>query len=141
MTSSTDPDVSDDDALQALRAQLTLRINSSPHPSRLINRLAVADLQCAESASELSRLILRAPRVLRVIRAELRRAFDLDPDTLLFTEPKPPAAAQKVDSLTDRALRLMALPSVSINLNQFTVLSLKGDSTRRVPFTLSLIHI
>ena len=135
MTSSTDPDVSDDDALQALRAQLTLRINSSPHPSRLINRLAVADLQCAESASELSRLILRAPRVLRVIRAELRRAFDLDPDTLLFTEPKPPAAAQKVDSLTDRALRLMALPSVSINLNQFTVLSLKGDSTRRVPFT------
>jgi hypothetical protein len=95
VTSPTDPDVSDDDALTALRAQLTLRINSSPHPSRLINRLAVADLRCAESASGLTRLISRAPRVLRVIRAELRKAFDLDPDSVIFTEPRPPAAAQK----------------------------------------------
>ena len=135
MTSPTDPDVSDDDALTALRAQLTLRINSSPHPSRLINRLAVADLRCAESASGLTRLISRAPRVLRVIRAELRKAFDLDPDSVIFTEPRPPAAAQKVDSLTDRALRLMVLASVSINLNQYTALSFKDDPARRLPFT------
>lgn len=82
VTSLTDPD---DDALQALRTQLTLRINSSLHPSRLVNRLALADLGCAEAASTLSRLISAAPRVLRVVRAELRKAFELDPDRLLFT--------------------------------------------------------
>lgn len=132
VTSLTDPD---DDALQALRTQLTLRINSSLHPSRLVNRLALADLGCAEAASTLSRLISAAPRVLRVVRAELRKAFELDPDRLLFTEPKPPAVAQKTDSLTDRALRLMVLPSVSINLNQFTALSDKDDPNRRFTFT------
>ncbi len=52
-----------------------------------------------------------------------------------FTEPKPPAVAQKTDSLTDRALRLMVLPSVSINLNQFTALSDKDDPNRRFTFT------
>ena len=132
VTSLTDPD---DDALQALRTQLTLRINSSLHPSRLVNRLALTDLGCAEAASTLSRLISAAPRVLRVVRAELRKAFELDPDRLLFTEPKPPAVAQKTDSLTDRALRLMVLPSVSINLNQFTALSDKDDPNRRFTFT------
>ncbi|MCS4313403.1 hypothetical protein M2397_003711 [Pseudomonas sp. BIGb0381] len=135
MTSPDDSDVPDNDALQAMRTELTRRINASPHPSLLINRLVAVDLRCAESAKCQARLILRAPRVLRVIRAELRQAFDLDPDTLLFTEPKPPAAAQKIDSLTDRALRLLVLPSVPINLNQFTVVSLKADPSRRLPFT------
>ncbi len=135
VTSPTDPDLADDDALQAMRSQLTRSINRSPHPSLLINWLTVADLRCAQSAKHLSRLILHAPKVLRVIRAELRKAFDLDPDSLLFTEPKPPATVRQVDSLTDRALRLMALPSVPINLNQFTAISLKEEPTRRLPFT------
>ncbi|OCW21963.1 dermonecrotic toxin domain-containing protein [Pseudomonas sp. S3E12] len=135
MTSPTDPDMADDDALQAMRRQLTRSINRSPHPSLLINWLTVADLRCAQSAKHQSRLILHAPKVLRVIRAELRKAFDLDPDGLLFTEPKPPAAAQQVDSLTDRALRLMVLPAVPINLNQFTAVSLKAEPARQLPFT------
>jgi hypothetical protein len=37
--------------------------------------------------------------------------------------------------LTDRALRLMVLASVSINLNQYTALSFKDDPARRLPFT------
>lgn len=127
--------MADDDALQAMRRQLTRSINRSPHPSLLINWLAIADLRCAQSAKHQSRLILHAPKVLRVIRAELRKAFDLDPDGLLFTEPKPPAAAQQVDSLTDRALRLMVLPTVPINLNQFTAVSLKAEPARQLPFT------
>lgn len=135
VTSPTDLDVPDDDELPAMRAQLTQRINASHPPSLLINRLAIADLRCADSQKWLSRLISGAPKVLRVIRAELRKAFELDPDNLLFTEPKPPAVAQKVDSLTDRTLRLLVLPSVSINVNQFTALSVRDEPDRRVPFT------
>lgn len=135
VTLPDDPDVPDDDELQAMRTQLTQRINASHPPSLLINRLAIADLRCADSQKWLSRLISGAPKVLRVIRAELHKAFGLDPNNVLFTEPKPPAAAQKVDSLTDRTLRLLVLPSVSINVNQFTALSLKDDPARRVPFT------
>ncbi|AUG09106.1 dermonecrotic toxin domain-containing protein [Pseudomonas sp. S09G 359] len=135
MTLPTDPDASDDDALQAMRIQLTQRIDSSPQPSLLINRLTAADLRCADAAHHRLRLISRAPRILRVIRAELRKAFELDPDSVLFTEPKPPAVAQKVDTLTDRALQLLVLPSLPINLNHFTAVSLKGDPVRRLPFT------
>jgi len=123
------------DEVQAMRAQLTQRINASRQPSLLINRLVVADLRCAESARSLSRLILKAPRIVRAVRAELRKAFDLDPNNLIFTEPKPPALAQKIDTLTDRALRLLVWPSVSININQFTALSLKDNPTARLPFT------
>lgn len=129
------PDDSGSDDWQGLRQQLTQRINASPHPSRLINQLVTADLRCAESSKHLSRLIVGSPKVLRVIRAELREAFDLGPDNLLFTEPKPPAAPLKVESLTDRALQLLVLPSLSINFNQFTAISLKDDPTRRLPFT------
>lgn len=135
VTLPDDSDVPDDDAWQAMRTELTRRINASPYPSLLINRLAAADVRSAESAKLRSRLILGAPRVLRVIRAELRKAFDLDPDNLLLTEPKPPAAAQKVESLTDRTLRLLVLPSVPINLNHYTTLSLKDDPARVLPFT------
>ncbi len=130
-----DPARAAHEARQALRAQLTQRINSSPHPSRLINQLATADLRCADAARRVSGLIARAPKVLRVIRAALRQAFDLDPDTLLFTEPLPPATASKVECLTDRALQLLVLPSVPLNINQFTALSLKDEPTRRLPFT------
>lgn len=135
MTLPTDPDVSDDDALQAMRIQLAQRIDNSPQPSLLINRLTAADLRCADAAHHRSRLMSRAPRILRVIRAELRKAFELDPDDVLFTEPKPPAVAQQVDTLTDRALQLLVLPSLPINLNHFTAVSLKGDPFQRLPFT------
>jgi len=135
VTLPTDPDVSDDDALQAMRIQLAQRIDNSPQPSLLINRLTAADLRCADAAHHRSRLMSRAPRILRVIRAELRKAFELDPDDVLFTEPKPPAVAQQVDTLTDRALQLLVLPSLPINLNHFTAVSLKGDPFQRLPFT------
>jgi len=122
-----------EEASQAIRGQLTLRVNTHTHPSRLINQIGLADLRCAESARGLARLISRAPKVLRVIRAELRKTFGVDPDSLLFTEPKPPQVPLKVDSLTDRAL--LVLPTVAININQFTALSIKGDSARQLSYT------
>ncbi|MGC3725345.1 hypothetical protein, partial [Enterococcus faecalis] len=42
---------------------------------------------------------------------------------------------EHVDSLTDRALLLLVLPSVPINVNQFTGLSVKGEPNRRLPYT------
>lgn len=129
------PDAAAEAASQEIRNQLQWRINACAHPSRLINQIAVADLRCGEGAQALSHLIGRSPKVLSVIRAELRKAFEIDPDSLLFTEPKPPAAPQKIDTLTDRALLFLVRPSVVINLNQFTALSVKGDSGRRLPYT------
>jgi len=130
-----DPRVPAQAVSQAIRDQLTLRINTQTHPSRLINQIGVADLRCADSVRMLARLAGRAPKVLKVIRVELRKTFGIDPDNLLFTESKPPEAPQKVDSLTDRALLLLVLPAVSININQFTALSIKGDSASQLPYT------
>ena len=130
-----DPEIAAQATLQGMRSQLTRRINAHAHPSRLINQIAFAELRCVEVIKVLGRLIARAPKVLWVIRDELRKEFEIDPDTLLFTVPKPPAEPQKVDSLTDRALLSLALPAVPINLNQFTALSVKGDPTRQLPYT------
>lgn len=130
-----DPEVAAQATLQGIRSQLTRRINAHAHPSRLINQIAFAELRCAEVIKVLARLIARVPKVLWVIRNELRKEFEIDPDSLLFTVPKPPAEPQKVDSLTDRALLSLVLPAVPINLNQFTALSVKGDPTRQLPYT------
>lgn len=121
--------------LQAIRDQLTRRINRFTHPSRLINQLALADWRCSESVRALAQLIGRSPKILRVIRAQLRKAFEIEPDTLLFTEPKRPGAPQIINSLTERALSLLTRPSVPINVNQFTTLSIKGQPSRRLPYT------
>ncbi|WP_237151316.1 DUF6543 domain-containing protein [Pseudomonas sp. ADAK18] len=132
---SEDPYRSVEDVSQAIRDQLTLRINTHTHPSRLINQIGLADLRCANSAQVLARLVSRAPKVLKVIRAELRKTFGIDPDSLLFTEPKPPQVPLKVDSLTDRALLLLVLPTVPVNINQFTALSVKGASAHPLSYT------
>ncbi|WP_219855119.1 MULTISPECIES: dermonecrotic toxin domain-containing protein [Pseudomonas] len=134
------PDGADSDAAveaasQFIRDQLTRRVNTCAHPSRLINQIGLAERRCRESTQALSRLIGRSPKVLTVIRAELRKAFEVDPDRLLFTETKAPGVVHKVDSLTERALLLLVLPSVSINVNQFTVLSIEGEPQRRLPYT------
>ncbi|WP_242195529.1 MULTISPECIES: hypothetical protein [unclassified Pseudomonas] len=47
--------------LQAIRDQLTRRINRFTHPSRLINQLALADWRCGESVRALAQLIGRSP--------------------------------------------------------------------------------
>ncbi|SDN65548.1 dermonecrotic toxin domain-containing protein [Pseudomonas azotoformans] len=120
---------------QAVRRLLTRRLNASAQPSRLINQWHLVNTRCIESSKALKRLIGRAPRLLRVIRFALQEAFGLDPDNLLFTEPTPPRPAQKVDSLTERALALFSDPSLPINLNQYTALSLKDDPARTLPFT------
>ncbi|KWU48911.1 dermonecrotic toxin domain-containing protein [Pseudomonas palleroniana] len=122
-------------ARQGMRDQLRWRINTHPHPSRLINQIALADLRCSESAQALVHLLGRSPKVLNVLRTELRRAFKMDPDSLIFTEPKPPREAQQVDTLTDRALFSLVQPSVAINVNAFTALSIKGRPRRRLPYT------
>lgn len=118
-----------------MRDQLGRRISIATSPTRLINQIGLAERRCVESVKELTRLIDRAPRVLRVIRSELRKAFDVDPDGLLFTETKTPVTFQKVSSLTDWTLRLLVQPQVSININQFTVLSFKDQP--KTPFALT----
>ncbi len=130
-----DPDLAAQVQTQAIREQLIRRINAYTHPSRLINRIALADARCVAATRALARLIGRSPKVLTVIRAELRKAFEMDPDHLLFSEPKPPAAPRKVESLTERALALLVLPTVVINVNQFTALSVKDAPERRLPYT------
>jgi len=137
---SPPPDTDDADmaaqaASQEIRKTLRWRINASTHPSRLINKIAFADLRCVESTRALARLIGRSPTVLKVIRAELHKAFEIDPDTLLFTEPKPPLVPEKVQTLTERALLLLVKPVVEINVNAFTVLSVKGEPSRRLSYT------
>lgn len=129
-----DPDIDAQAAQQAIRTQLQRRINSVSHPSQLINQIALADQRCRASTRELAQLIGRAPKVLKMIRAALRSAFDIDPDSLLFTEPQTPTEAQKVDSLTDRALWLMVEPSVPVNVSHYTTLSVKGEPDRRLPY-------
>ncbi|MEG8235550.1 dermonecrotic toxin domain-containing protein [Pseudomonas orientalis] len=135
-------DVADDESvvlreteLRAMRHQLKGLINTYAHPSRLINQLDLVDSRCSESANALKKLLGRSPKVLKVVRSQLRKAFEIDPDSLLFTEIKQLHAPQKVDSLTDRAMLLLARPSVPININQFTTLSVKGESGRRLPYT------
>ncbi|OPB00203.1 hypothetical protein BFW87_01990 [Pseudomonas fluorescens] len=130
-----DAEASAQAASEEIRNQLRWRINACTHPSRLINQIAIADLRCTESTQALAHLIGRSPKVLSVIRAELRKAFEIDPDCLLFTEPKPPAAPQRVDTLTDRALLLLVRASVEINLNHFTALSVRGEPGRRLPYS------
>ena len=131
---SVDADIANESALQAIRDQLGRRINRCTHPSRLINQICLADWRCKASAQALRRLIGRAPKVLKVIRAELRKAFEIDPDSLLFTESGA-GVRPKVDSLTERALLLLVKPAVPINANLFTTLSVKGDPDRRLPYT------
>ena len=132
---SDDPDVAAQAAQQQTRNHLTQRINSHVQPSRWINEVCQADQRCVEATKALTRLIAQAPKVLQVMRNELRKVFGIDPDRLLFTEPKPPLAPQKVNSLTDRALLILVLPAVPSNLNQFTALSVKDDPARQLPFT------
>ncbi|WP_246355517.1 dermonecrotic toxin domain-containing protein [Pseudomonas reactans] len=130
-----DPLVAAEAASQAMRDQLTRRINAHAYPSRLINQIVRADARIDERAKVLAHLIGRSPKVLTVIRTALREAFALDPDTLLFTEPKPPSLPNRVDSLTDRALQLLVMPTVVINLNQFTALSIKDEPNSKLPYT------
>ncbi|MGZ9705593.1 dermonecrotic toxin domain-containing protein [Pseudomonas sp. GNP013] len=120
---------------QTIRDQLTLRINAATHPSRLINQIGLADRRSAESTRALTRLTWRSPRVLQVIRAELREEFDIDPDSLLFTELPPSTSSCTVESLTDKALLLLVRPAVEANVNRFIVLSVKGEPNRRLPYT------
>ncbi len=130
-----EPDIAAEAARQEIHTQLRRRINACTHPSRLINQIALVDLRCDKSTQALTYLIGRSPKVLSVIRAALRTAFNVDPDSLLFTEPKPPRAPEKVDTLIDRALLLLDKPSVVININSFTALSVKGEPSRRLPYT------
>lgn len=129
-----EPSTAAEAAQQAIRTQLQWRINSVSHPSHQINQTVLADQRCRVSIRELARLIGRAPKVLKMIRAQLRNEFDIEPDSLLFTEPQTPTEAQKVDSLTDRALWLLLEPFVPINVNHYITLSVQGEPNRRLPY-------
>lgn len=85
-----DPQTSDAERDAAIRTLLTRRLNEVSQPSHEINRLCEAQARAREAAKSLKSLIGRAPRVLGIIRGALRKAFALDPDTLMFTESRPP---------------------------------------------------
>ncbi|WP_164305737.1 hypothetical protein, partial [Pseudomonas viridiflava] len=91
-------------------------VNTCTHPSRLINQLCLADVRCRESAKTLTHLIERSPRILKVIRAELYKEFNEDPDDLLFTMPAKDGDPEKVDNLTGRALSMLFEPRIDANV-------------------------
>ncbi|MGB3124523.1 MAG: DUF6543 domain-containing protein [Pseudomonas sp.] len=129
-----DPATTPAQRLAALRTLLTRRINATAHPSRTLNQLYGASVRCAETAKTMRALLGRSPRILSVIHRALRDAFAMDPGKLLFSEPPPPRAAERVDSLIDRALALFRDPGVPINIHHFTRLSVQGEADCSLPF-------
>ncbi|WP_099487244.1 dermonecrotic toxin domain-containing protein [Pseudomonas sp. 2822-15] len=130
-----DPQTLDAERDAAIRTLVTRRLNEVSQPSHEINRLYEAQLSARASAKSLRTLMGRAPRVLGIIRGALRKAFALDPDTLLFTESRPAPLHLKVNNLTEKALGLLIQPDVPLDISQFTSLSIKGEPARSVPFT------
>ncbi|MCF5235041.1 hypothetical protein GIW30_05860 [Pseudomonas sp. PA-5-4G] len=130
-----DPQTSDAQRDAAIRTLLTRRLNAVTQPSLEINRLYEAQARAREAVKLLKDLIGHAPRVLGIIRGALRKAFALDPDTLLFTEFRPPPLPQKVYSLTEKGLALLIDPDVPLDINQFTTLRIKDEPARTLPFT------
>ncbi|WP_339435545.1 dermonecrotic toxin domain-containing protein [Pseudomonas orientalis] len=130
-----DPQTSESERDAAIRILLTRRLNAVTQPSHEINRLCEAQTRAREAAKSLKGLVGRAPRVLGIIRGALRKAFALDPDTLLFTESRPPPLPRKVNNLTEKALALLIEPAVPLNINQFTSLCIKDQPARALSFT------
>lgn len=130
-----DPQTSESQRDAAIRILLTRRLNAVTQPSHEINRLCEAQARARQAAKSLKGLIGRAPRVLGIIRGALRKAFALDPDTLMFTESRPPPFPLKVYSLTEKALALLIDPDVPLDINQFTVLRIKDEPARALAFT------
>ena len=130
-----DPQTSDSERDAAIRILLTRRLNEVSQPSHEINRLYESQARAREAAKSLKGLIGRAPRVLGIIRSALRKAFALDPDTLIFTESRPPPSPLKIYSLTEKALALLIDPDVPLDINQFTVLRIKDEPARALAFT------
>ncbi len=130
-----DPQTSESERDAAIRILLTRRLNAVTQPSHEINRLCEAQTRAREVAKSLKGLVRRAPRVLGIIRGALRKAFALDPDTLLFTESRPPPLPRKVNNLTEKALVLLIEPDVPLDINQFTSLCIKDQPARALSFT------
>ncbi|MBC2379716.1 hypothetical protein HF257_01580 [Pseudomonas sp. WS 5106] len=130
-----DAEVAAEARSRAIREQLKWRINSCTHPSRLINQVCLADMRCRESAQTLTKLIGRSPKVLKVIRAELYKAFNEEPDNVLFTVPAQDGEPEKVDSLTDRAFLLLFQHRVDASVSASTTLSIKGKPGYRLMVT------
>lgn len=130
-----DAEVAAEAGLRAIRALLKWRINTCIHPSRLINQICLADMRCRESAQTLTRLIGRSPKVLKVIRAELYKTFNEEPDHVLFTVPAQDGEPEKVDSLTSRAFLLLFQHRLDASVCASTTLSIKGQPDYRLMFT------
>lgn len=132
---ASDAEEATDAELRAIRNALNVRIRTATHPSRLINQICLADMRCSESAQTLTRLIGRSPKVLKVIRAELYKAFKENPDDLLFTVPAKDGEPEKVDSLTSRALSSLFEPWTDASVSPSTTLTLKGKPGSRLTLT------
>ena len=130
-----DAEVAAEARSRAIRDQLKWRINTCIHPSRLINQVCLADMRCRESAQTLTQLIGRSPKVLKVIRAELFKVFNEEPDNVLFTVPAQDGEPENVDSLTNRAFLLLFQLRVDSSVCASTTLSIKGKPDYRLTFT------
>ncbi|WP_339455463.1 dermonecrotic toxin domain-containing protein [Pseudomonas sp. EA_65y_Pfl1_P120] len=132
---ASDAEEAPDAELRAIRNSLKARVRTSTHPSRLINQICLADMRCSESAQTLTHLLGRSPKILKVIRAELYKAFKEEPDDLLFTVPAKDGEPEKVDSLTSRALSLLFEPWAAASVCASTTLTIKGKPGSRLTLT------
>ncbi|MFC6298316.1 dermonecrotic toxin domain-containing protein [Pseudomonas spelaei] len=115
--------------------RLTRRLNSTAQPSQLINQLHAAEQRCAEARTTLRDLVAKAPRIVQQLQLVLRDAFSVAPETLLFTEPLPPAEPTRIESLTERALASLSQRAYPADINSFTALSIKR--ARHSPLTMT----
>ncbi|QLG92150.1 hypothetical protein HZF02_09330 [Pseudomonas yamanorum] len=121
--------------ISQLMQRLTRRLNSTAQPSQLINQLHAAEQRCAEARTTLRDLVAKAPRIVQQLQLVLRDAFSVAPETLLFTEPLPPAEPTRIESLTERALASLSQRAYPADINSFTALSIKR--VRHSPLTMT----
>ncbi|WP_455884831.1 dermonecrotic toxin domain-containing protein [Pseudomonas spelaei] len=87
---------------------LSERLQTSAHPSHLLNRLYDAQRRCAAHAHVLQQALVRSPRISRLIRQALRETFQTDPDALRLNVPLTRRDPPWRPSLTDTVMRLLA---------------------------------
>lgn len=107
MSTESDTDARPADG-DAIRSGLAQRINRTAHPSLLINELHAACARSEMSAKQLTRMLERAPRIPWMIRGALRKAFGVDPDTLLLKVPAQLEGVPRSRELVEASLAVLA---------------------------------
>ncbi|MBZ6455306.1 hypothetical protein K7402_14380 [Pseudomonas fluorescens group sp.] len=87
---------------------LTRRINSSASPSRTINELHAASLRARASTKRLNTILSRAPRIRRITRVALQKAFGVNLEALPGKVPMQEGQVCSLPDLIEASLRLLA---------------------------------